>query len=136
MENAAHQFLKTLLSTPGPSGYERPVQDVVRQYVGDFAEQISTDVHGNVIATTNPNGQVRVMLAGHCDQIGLVVTQIDAEGFLYTQTIGGWDPQQLIGQRMTIWTRLEPIPAVIARKPIHLLNEEERKQFFSRKFKQ
>lgn len=128
MENAAHQFLKTLLSTPGPSGYERPVQDVVRQYAGDFAEQISTDVHGNVIATTNPHGQVRVMLAGHCDQIGLVVTQIDTEGFLYTQTIGGWDPQQLIGQRMTIWTRLEPIPAVIARKPIHLLNEEERKQ--------
>ena len=68
----------------------------------------------------------RVLLAGHCDQIGLVVTYIDDKGYLYTKPIGGWDPQQLIGQRMTVWTAGGPIPAVIARKPIHLLKEEER----------
>jgi endoglucanase len=58
----------------------------------------------------------------------MVVTQIDESGFVYTQTIGGWDPQQLVGQRMIIWTRSGPLAAVIARKPIHLLNEQERKQ--------
>ena len=67
------------------------------------------------------------MLAGHCDQIGLLVTHIDDSGFIYSQTIGGWDPQQLLGQRMTIWGDAGPVPAVIARKPIHLLTPSERK---------
>ncbi len=68
------------------------------------------------------------MLAGHCDQIGLIVQHIDDEGFIYVQPIGGWDPQMLIGQRMTVWTADGPVFGVIARKPIHLLTEEERKQ--------
>ena len=128
MNDQSLRFLQELLETPSPSGYERPVQDVVRRYVADFADTVTTDVHGNVIAAKNPNGARRVMLAGHCDQIGMLVTQIDDRGFVYAQTIGGWDPQQLIGQRMTIWTADGPIAAVIARKPIHLLNEQERKQ--------
>jgi len=128
MEDAAHDFLVEILQTPSPSGYERPVQDVVRNYVRDFADEVTTDVHGNVIACKNPGAALRVMFAGHCDQIGLLVTQIDENGFLYCQTIGGWDPQQLVGQRMTVWTECGPMPAVIARKPIHLLTEEERKQ--------
>jgi endoglucanase len=125
--------LKKLLETPSPSGYERPVQDVVREYVRPFADEVRTDVHGNVIACKNPGAPVRLMFAGHCDQIGLVVTYIDAEGFVYAQTIGGWDPQQLIGQRMTIWTKSGAVPAVIARKPIHLLTEDERKQVVKEK---
>jgi endoglucanase len=68
------------------------------------------------------------MLAGHADQIGLLVTHIDENGFIYTNTIGGWDPQQLIGQRMTLWTESGPVRAVIARKAIHLLDPDERKQ--------
>ena len=128
MEPQALDFLQQILQTPSPSGYERPVQDLVRQYVGEFSDEVTTDVHGNVIACANPGGSLRVMFAGHCDQIGLLVTHIDDNGFLYTQTIGGWDPQQLIGQRMTIWTDSGAVPAVIARKPIHLLNDDERKQ--------
>ena len=128
MESAAHDFLKNLLSTPGPSGYEQPVQDVVRNYAADFADEVTTDSHGNVILCRNPGADVRVMLAGHCDQIGMLISQIDENGFIYAQTIGGWDPQQLIGQRMTIWSKNGPLPAVISRKPIHLLTEEECKQ--------
>ena len=71
---------------------------------------------------------LRVMLAGHCDQIGLLVQYIDGEGYLYLQPIGGWDPQQLIGQRLTVWTSAGPVPGVIAQKAIHLLTDEERKQ--------
>lgn len=128
METAALDFLKEILATPSPSGYERPVQDIVRMYAANFADEVTTDVHGNVIMCRNPGAKTRVMFAGHCDQIGMLVTQIDEDGFVYAQTIGGWDPQQLIGQRMTIWSANGAIPAVIARKPIHLLNEEERKQ--------
>ena len=92
MEPQALDFLQQILQTPSPSGYERPVQDLVRQYVGEFSDEVTTDVHGNVIACANPGGSLRVMFAGHCDQIGLLVTHIDDNGFLYTQTIGGWDP--------------------------------------------
>ena len=128
MEPKAHEFLKRLLSTPSPSGYERPIQDVVREYVQPFADEVKTDVHGNVIVTKNAGAAMRLMFAGHCDQIGLIVTQIDDQGFIYTQAIGGWDPQQLIGQRMVIWTEQGPVAAVISRKPIHLLTDEERTQ--------
>lgn len=128
MKSTALDFLKSLLATPSPSGYESRIQEVVHQYVSEFVDQVTVDVHGNLIACINPGGSLRVMLAGHCDQIGMIVTQIDSEGFVYAQTIGGWDPQQLLGQRMTIWTGQGPVSAVIARKPIHLLTEEERKQ--------
>ena len=104
MEAASLEFLRRLLDTPSPSGYERPVQDVVRAYVADFADEVSTDLHGNVISVKNPRGKLRVMLAGHCDQIGLIVSHINDCGYIYTNTIGGWDPQQLIGQRVTIYT--------------------------------
>src|SRR5690606_36181217 len=103
-------------------------QQVVRDYVAGFADQVTTDANGNVIAGKNIEAVPRVLLAGHCDQIGLVITYIDEQGYLYTKPIGGWDPQQLIGQRMTVWTQSGPVPAVIARKPIHLLNEDERKK--------
>jgi putative aminopeptidase FrvX len=128
MEASAKDFFRKILETPSPSGYEQPVQALVRHYVGDFADEVSTDLHGNVIACCNPGAPLRVMFAGHADQIGLLVTYINDQGYIYTNTIGGWDPQQLIGQRMTIYTAEEAIPAVIARKPIHLLDQDERKQ--------
>lgn len=126
METNAHEFLKALLLAPSPAGYEQPVQAVVRDYVKTFADEVKTDGHGNVIVGRNVAAPTRVLLAGHCDQIGLVVTYIDDNGFIYTLPIGGWDPQQLIGQRMTIWTKEGPVAGVIARKPIHLLNSDER----------
>ena len=128
MDRNALAFFKQVLQTPSPSGYESPLQEVVRQYVAPFADRVTTDVHGNVMAVRNPGSPFRVMLAGHCDQIGLIVQHIDVDGFLYIREIGGWDPQVLIGQRMTVWAKSGPIFGVIARKPIHLLTDEERKQ--------
>ena len=128
MEPAALDFFRRVLETPSPSGYESPLQAIVREYAAAFADQVRTDVHGNVIAVLNAEAPRRVMLAGHCDQIGLLVQYIDPEGFVYLQAIGGWDVQMLIGQRMTVWTRQGPVAGIIGRKPIHLLTEEERKQ--------
>ncbi|MDO4582588.1 MAG: M42 family metallopeptidase [Planctomycetia bacterium] len=128
METQAREFLNKILTTPSPSGYEQPVQEIVREYAGTFADSVETDVLGNVIAGRNGNAPFRVMLAGHCDQIGLSVQYIDAEGFIYVLPLGGWDIQNLIGQHVTLWTKSGPIPGVIGRKPIHLLKDEERKQ--------
>ncbi|MEN6406013.1 MAG: M42 family metallopeptidase [Thermoguttaceae bacterium] len=128
MDAKALAFFKTLLETPSPSGYESGVQRIVRDFAADFADEIRTDLHGNVILAKNPDAPLRAMLAGHCDQIGLIVQHIDDDGFLYVQPIGGWDPEMLIGQRMSVWTADGPVFGVIARKPIHLLTEEERKQ--------
>ncbi|TWU00076.1 putative aminopeptidase YsdC [Botrimarina colliarenosi] len=133
MTPAAKKFFQQILESPSPSGYEQPVQRVVRDYAAKFADEVRTDAHGNVIVSVNPGAPLRVMFAGHADQIGLIVTYIDEFGFIYSKPIGGWDPQQLIGQRMTIHTASGPVPAVISRKAIHLLDEEERKQVVKQK---
>ncbi len=127
MDAKAKKFFQQILETPSPSGYEQRVQEIVREYTSAFADNVRTDLHGNVIAAVNPDAPLRVMLAGHADQIGLIVTHIDDNGFIYTKPIGGWDPQQLIGQRMTVHTESGPIPGVIARKAIHLIEPDERK---------
>lgn len=128
MESSALAFFREILETPSPSGYEGRLQQRVRAYAEPFADRIDSDVHGNLMAVRNPDAPLRVMLAGHCDQIGLIVQHIDNEGFVYVGAIGGWDPQVLIGQRMTVWAESGPVPGVIARKPIHLLTDEERKK--------
>jgi len=128
VESNALEFFKTILETPSPSGYEGPIQQLVREYVADFADEVKTDVHGNVIVAKNPDAPLRVMLAGHCDQIGLIVQHVDDDGFLYVQPIGGWDPQMLVGQKMTVWPETGAVFGVIGKKPIHLLTDEDRKK--------
>jgi len=128
MDHRSLQFLEQLLNAPSPSGYEQPVQEVVRNFAKSFATEIRTDWHGNVIAAVNPAGSPRIMLAGHCDQIGLMVKHIDDQGFLWVDAIGGWDIQMLIGQNMVVWGRTGPVTGVIARKAIHLLTPEDRKK--------
>lgn len=128
MNTASKNFLESLLSTPGVSGYEQSVQQVVRDYVGDVADEVHTDLHGNVLATGNPGSGLRLMFDGHCDQLGMVVSHVDEWGFLYFQTVGGWDPQQLVGQRVTVWTGGGEVPGVISRKAIHLLTSDEKKK--------
>jgi tetrahedral aminopeptidase len=125
-DDASRQFLNSLLHTPSPSGFERPVQDLVRAWAKQYADEVRTDRHGNVIAVLRPNAGPRVMLAGHCDQIGLMVQHVDENGFLYVQPIGGWDMQVLLGQALTVWSRSGPLPAVVSRRPPHLLTNEER----------
>ncbi|TWU23039.1 putative aminopeptidase YsdC [Novipirellula galeiformis] len=128
MQDAAREFFRQAIETPSPSGYEEPIQRLIGDYIRPFADQVRTDVHGNLIASVGDLSGPRLMYAGHCDQIGMLISHIDESGFLYAQTIGGWDPQQLIGQGMTIWTAEGPVAAVISRKPIHLLTEQEKGQ--------
>jgi endoglucanase len=132
MHELSHSFLKSLLETPSASGFEQPIQAVVRQWAQHYADEVQTDRHGNVIAIRYPAAgkgaadDQRVMLAGHCDQIALMVQHIDDKGFLYIQPIGGWDMQILLGQYLTVWTKTGPITGVVARRAPHLLTNDER----------
>ncbi|MEO1972146.1 MAG: M42 family peptidase, partial [Pirellulaceae bacterium] len=74
MESSAHQYLQDLLQTPRPSGYEQPVQKVVRAYLETSVDVFHSDVHGNLAACIRPDASRRVRFAGHCDQIGMLVT--------------------------------------------------------------
>jgi endoglucanase len=119
-------FLERLLDAPGPSGFEVRAARVWREEAERFASDVRVDVSGNSFATVNPGGGPVVMLAGHIDEIGLQVTHIDKEGFVYVAEIGGWDPQVLVGQRVTVLTKRGDVPGVIGKKAIHLLEADER----------
>lgn len=118
-------FLKKLLSTPGPSGFELAPARVWREEVARFADDVRADVHGNSIATLNAKGKPRVMFAGHIDEIGIQITHIDDEGFLYFSGIGGWDSQVLVGQRVLLLAKDGLVHGVVGKKAIHQLKKED-----------
>ncbi len=128
----ATPVLLELLAARGPSGYEQAPAAVWREAAGAFA-QVSTDLVGTPLALIAPahgyeSGRRRLLVMGHIDEIGLIVTHIDDEGFLWFRDVGGWDAQILVGQRLVIDTAGGPVRGVLGKKPIHLLREEERKK--------
>jgi putative aminopeptidase FrvX len=127
MRDASYEFLKRLLSTPGPSGNEGAAAGVWREEARGFAE-VRGDRMGNSFATLNAGGSPRVMLSGHIDEIGVIVTHIDEKGLVRFSGIGGWDPQVLVGQRVRLQTRSGEVVGVIGKKAIHLMEPEERKK--------
>ncbi len=127
MRDASYEFLKKLLSTPGPSGYEGAAAGVWREEAEQFAE-VRGDRMGNSFATLNTGGSPRVMLAGHIDEIGVMVTHIDDQGLLRFTGVGGWDPQVLVGQRIRLQTKNGEVMGVIGKKAIHVMEAEERKK--------
>src|SRR5216117_4181112 len=118
-------FMKQLLDTPGPSGFEQAPARLWRDEVATFADDVRADVHGNSVAAVNPKGKPRLMFAGHIDEIGLQITHIDEEGFLYFSGIGGWDSQVLVGQRVLLLTRNGPVHGVVGKKAVHQLKKED-----------
>lgn len=126
MTAANVSFLKRLLDTPGPSGFETAPARLWRDEVKGFADDVQADVRGNSVAVVNPKGAPRLMLAGHIDEIGVQITHIDDEGFCYFAGIGGWDPQVIVGQRVTLLGPAGPVLGVVGKKAIHLMKADER----------
>lgn len=134
----APQVLLDLLGARGPSGYEGAPARVWSEAAGEFAS-VSSDVVGTPLALVEPaasarrvsgseSGARRLLVMGHIDEIGLIVTHIDDDGYLWFRGVGGWDAQILVGQRVLVDTRSGPIAGVVGKKPIHLLRDEERKK--------
>jgi putative aminopeptidase FrvX len=119
------KLLDELLRTGAPSGYEGPAAAIWRE-AASFAS-LSGDKLGSSVARVGEAGPL-LAVVGHIDEIGLVVTHIDEKGFLYFSPIGGWDPQILVGQRVEIRGKGGLVPGVVGRKPIHLLEPEQRKK--------
>ena len=126
MRKASEQFLQDLLAAPGPSGYEGPVRAVWKAEVETYADAVEVDVHGNAIAVYNADAKPRVMLAGHIDELGFQVIYIDDKGYIYFETIGGFDLGMVPGRKVRIHTRKGAILGVLGKKPIHLMKGDER----------
>ena len=128
MQPKSFDFLHTLLDTPAPSGFEAAAAAVWREEAGTFADDVRADVSGNSIALLNPDASPRVMLAGHIDEIGIMITHIDDDGFLYFEGIGGWDPQVLVAQRVLLLTKNGLVRGVVGKKPIHLIKGDDKEK--------
>jgi tetrahedral aminopeptidase len=126
MRKESLTFLKSLVTTPSPSGFEAEAQKVCKAYAKPFADKIYKDVHGNQYHVKNPDAEMRVMLAGHIDEIGLMVNHIDDKGFIRFASVGGVDPAVLGGQRIVIHSDKGPVNGVIGRKAIHLTDPADR----------
>jgi endoglucanase len=123
--------LRQLLTAAGPSGYETAPANVFAEAGRRFTDDVEIDVMGSAVArvkgTSDPAHPAPFLaVVGHIDEIGLIVTHIDDNGFLRFMGVGGWDPQILVGQRVELITREGVMPGVAGRKAIHLLREEER----------
>ena len=128
MDQTSRRFLETLLDAPGPSGFETGPARAWRAEADRFADRVAADVGGNSLATVNPGGTPRIMLAGHIDEIGLMVVHIDDEGYVHFDPIGGWDWQVFVGQRVVLLGRQGPVPGVIGKAAIHLQEKEDREK--------
>ncbi|MCC6674263.1 MAG: M42 family peptidase, partial [Thermomicrobiales bacterium] len=119
VEQRAFDFLRRLLDAPGPSGFEERPSRVWRDEAGKFADEVDRDVLGNSWARLSNPGAPVMLIEGHIDEIGLMVTRIDDNGYLLFDAIGGWDTQVIIGQRMIVLGRNGDVTGVVGRKAPH-----------------
>jgi len=128
MDSTSLAFLKTLLDAPGPSAYEALPARAWRAEAATLTDHVHVDITGNCFATLNPAGTPKVLLAGHIDEIGVIVTYIDDDGYAYIAPIGGWDPQVLVAQRIRFLGRQGEVLGAVGKKPIHLMKPEDREK--------
>lgn len=122
------EFLGRIIATEGVSGFEQPVAEVIRDAFAGLSDEVRSDTLGNVIALKRGEGQNRpkIMLAGHMDEIGLMITKIDERGFLSFTQVGGIDQRTLVAQEVVVHTGSGPMAGIIGMKPPHLIPVEER----------
>ncbi|WP_164668418.1 M42 family metallopeptidase [Virgibacillus doumboii] len=122
-------MLKDLTDARGIPGNEKEVREVMEKYLAPYADEVYTDNLGSLIGekTGDANGP-KIMVAGHLDEVGFMVTRVDDKGFVYFQTVGGWWSQVMLAQRVTIMTSKGDVTGVIGSKPPHILSAEARKK--------
>lgn len=121
-------FLTDLLDARSPSGYEDEARAVVCRYVEKAADSFEIDALGNCLATLNAKGNPTLMLAGHVDELGLIIKHVDEKGYLYFDVIGGHDRGLISGRRVSILGRKGVVKGVVGKRALHLMTREERKK--------
>jgi len=121
-------FLTELLHARSPSGYEAEAQEVYKRHVKPHSDEYRGDAIGNQFATLNPKGDPTLMLAGHLDELGLIITYVNKDGFIYFDTIGGHDRTVISGRRVVIQTANGVVKGVTGKRAIHLMDEGDRKK--------
>jgi putative aminopeptidase FrvX len=122
-------FLRDLVTAPGGPGHEAAPARVWREAAEAFGAEVTVDPMGSSVAHVAGRAEHPLLaVVGHIDEIALLVSHISDKGFLHVVRSGGWDPQVLVGQRVEVLTRDGPVPGVVGRKPIHLLEGDERKK--------
>jgi putative aminopeptidase FrvX len=123
------ELLHRLLTAPGPPGHEQAPAAVWREAAEEFADEVTLDAMGTSVARVGGRSDHPLLaVVGHVDEIALLVSHIGDKGFLHVVGSGGWDPQVLVGQRVDVLTRSGPVGGVVGRKPIHVLEQDERKK--------
>jgi endoglucanase len=123
------ELMRRLMEAFGPSGFEREATALVKRYMEPYSDEVVSDKLGSVTFVLKGSSErPRVLLAGHVDEVGFIVSSITEEGFLTFNPLGGWWSQVLLGQRVVIRTNKGDIHGTIAAKPPHILPEEERKK--------
>ncbi len=128
MKAESLEFLKQLLTSTSPSGYEASAQKIWCDYMRQFADEVHTDAYGNGDAVLNPNARPKIIIDGHIDEIGLMIKHIDEKGYLYFQSIGGVDPGLIRSKRVNIHTKKGIVRGVIGATAIHLCDREKDKK--------
>ncbi|MDQ8194205.1 M20/M25/M40 family metallo-hydrolase [Coraliomargarita sp. SDUM461004] len=124
----APEFLVDLLNARSPTGAEYEAQAVLDRYVENEVATYRRDTMGNRFATVNPDGDPKLLFAGHIDELGLIITYINDEGFLYFDTLGGHDKSMISGRRVSILTKNGIVKGVTGKRAIHLMSPEDRKK--------
>ena len=127
MQQATKEMFKTLTELQGASGHEKPVRDYMESELSKYSDELIHDNLGSIFGVKNGEGP-RVMVAGHMDEVGFMVTQITEKGMIRFQPLGGWNNQVLLAQRVQVMTKDGIVPGVIASVPPHLLTPEQRKK--------
>lgn len=125
MNDQATDLLMRLLGAVGPSGDEASALRVWREAASPLADEVYTDINGNTFAIL-AGGTPRVLLTAHIDEIGVMVSHVDDKGFLWFSTIGGWDTQVFVGQRVRLLGRRGEIVGIIGKNPVHVMKPEDR----------
>lgn len=130
MDQQNRAFFRTLITTPGPSGYEQTAAKVWREQAATFADGVDWDNLGNSYATIrgSASSDYTVVVEGHIDEIGFILTYIDDDGFIWFDRIGGWDEQVVVGQRIRIAAEKGEVVGVIGKKATHLMEPADREK--------
>lgn len=130
MDAANTSFFRKLITAPGPSGFEQAPAKIWREEAATWADAVKWDNLGNSYAFVKGSAEsdYGIVIEGHIDEIGFIITHIDEQGMVWFDKIGGWDDQVVVGQRIVIAGPDGEVNGVIGKKAAHLLTPADREK--------